>query len=101
MAAIDDIGHERQRQIDDERFDARHDDRHDFSELLDAAICYVAISRRGYSINAFLQQIVSQLWPWDRKWWKPKDRRRNLVKAAALIVAEIDRLDRAAAKAAA
>ena len=36
MSAIDDIGHERQRQIDDERFDARHDDKHDFGELLDA-----------------------------------------------------------------
>lgn len=100
MSAIDDIGHERQRQIDNEQFDARHDDRHDFGELLDAAMCYVAISRRGYSMNSFLQEIVSRLWPWDKEWWKPKDRRRNLVKAAALIVAEIDRLDRAAAKAA-
>jgi hypothetical protein len=27
-------------------------------------------------------------------WWKPKDRRRDLVRAAALIIAEIERLDR-------
>jgi len=33
-------------------------------------------------------------WPWDPKWWKPKDRRRDLVRAAALIIAEIDRHDR-------
>ena len=33
-------------------------------------------------------------WPWDAGWWKPSDRRRNLVKAGALILAEIERLDR-------
>jgi hypothetical protein len=37
-------------------------------------------------------------WPWEDKWWKPKDRRRDLVRAGALIVAEIERLDRLAAK---
>lgn len=35
-----------------------------------------------------------QRWPWDAGWWKPSDRRRNLVKAGALILAEIERLDR-------
>ena len=35
-------------------------------------------------------------WPWDEKWWKPfPDPIRNLVKSAALIVAEIERLQRA------
>lgn len=29
------------------------------------------------------------------KWWKPKSQRENLVRAGALIAAEIDRLDRA------
>ena len=38
--------------------------------------------------------IRSNLWPWALEWWKPKDRRRDLVRAAALIVAEIERLDR-------
>ena len=33
-------------------------------------------------------------WPWVRRWWKPTDRRRDLVKAGALILAEIERLDR-------
>lgn len=34
-------------------------------------------------------------WPWARKWWKPSpDPIRNLVKAAALLMAEIDRLIR-------
>ena len=31
---------------------------------------------------------------WDSEWWKPKDRRRDLIRAGALIVAEIERLDR-------
>lgn len=33
-------------------------------------------------------------WPWDRKWWKPSqdDQVKNLIKAGALIAAEIDRL---------
>lgn len=35
-------------------------------------------------------------WPWQRKWWKPKDPRRDLVRAGALIIAEIERIDRAA-----
>jgi hypothetical protein len=34
-------------------------------------------------------------WPWSAQWWKPSDRRRDLVKAGALILAEIERLDRA------
>lgn len=36
------------------------------------------------------------VWPWDWAWWKPKNPRRDLVRAAALIIAEIERLDRAA-----
>lgn len=38
-------------------------------------------------------------WTWDRSWWKPTNRRRDLVKAGALILAEIERLDRAAPEA--
>jgi hypothetical protein len=37
----------------------------------------------------------SYSWPWDAEWWKPSpDSVRNLVKAGALIAAEIDRLQR-------
>ena len=34
------------------------------------------------------------IWPWNLIWWKPtpNDRIRELVKAGALIAAEIDRL---------
>ena len=38
-------------------------------------------------------------WPWAKKWWKPSDDPvRNLVKAGALIAAEIDRLESLKAK---
>jgi hypothetical protein len=36
-------------------------------------------------------------WPTDWR-WNPADPRRNLVKAGALILAEIERIDRAAAQ---
>lgn len=43
---------------------------------------------------------LRRLWPWPHDWWEPTDRRRDLVKAGALILAEIERMDRAAALAA-
>lgn len=83
MSAIDEIIAERKRQIDIELFDSAHDDRHSGGELASAAACY-ALGRR------------TKWWPWDQDWWKPSTRQRNLVKAAALMVAEIERLERLA-----
>lgn len=51
---------------------------------------------RGAFVNRVYEGIP-RLWAWHSRWWKPKDRRCNLVRAGALIVAEIERLDRAAA----
>ena len=34
-------------------------------------------------------------WPWTAEWWKPRTKRENLVRAGALILAEVERLDRA------
>ena len=36
------------------------------------------------------------MWPWDPHWFKTSSRRRDLIKAGALILAEIERLDRMA-----
>jgi hypothetical protein len=93
MSAIEDIAAERQRQIDAELFTEAHDDNHPAGELAEAAACYAApdLFERGV-------RQVPVGWPWALKWWKPTDRRRDLVKAGALIAAEIDKLDRAAAK---
>ena len=74
---------ERERQQDAEGWTDAHDDQHTRGQMACAAACYAL----GTKWN----------WPggWSGDWWKPsEDRRRNLVKAGALIAAEIDRLDR-------
>lgn len=45
-----------------------------------------------------IKRVSEQLWPWDSNTFKPRDRRNNLVRAAALIMAEIDRMDRLSEK---
>ncbi len=96
MSAIDDIAAERRRQIEIEGWTPEHDDDHADGALARAAACY-AVGDRQERFQTRLGQpvMVRTLWPWQIEWWKPTDRRRDLVKAGALIVAEIERLDRA------
>ena len=93
------IGTERERQITTEGYDTEHDDAHDNAELARAAgvlTIYAALSDVDRQLS---EQIGPQLfgmqilWPWDE--FKLSDRRRDLIKAGALIIAEIERLDRA------
>ena len=92
--AIGEIAAERQRQIEKEGWSAKHDEQHSNGELARAAACYAMPQGfRDLSIYG-ANTIRTTVWPWDLLWWKPKDRRRDLVRAAALIVAEIERLDR-------
>ena len=91
--ALDDIAAERRRQIEAEGWTPEHDDRHDRGEMALAAFCYIGnTSELGdfHDGNG-----IPEPWPWDQSWWKPKNVRRDLVRAAALLVAEIERLDRA------
>lgn len=102
---LTDIAAERDRQRCQEGFDAAHDDQHDGGELVLAACAYafaaqmpeltreVVMPENGGVVHS---ETLRELWPWAHEWWKPSDRRRDLVKAGALIVAEIERLDRAA-----
>ena len=87
---VAEIRDERYRQIRDEGWSPAHDDEHELGEMAAAAGCY-ALSAAG---NPEHPEPHDE-WPWHHKWWKPTTARRNLVKAAALIVAEIERLDRA------
>lgn len=94
--ALEDIAAERERQKNEEWFTEENDDLHVDGELAKAAACYAAPE-----ITKSADPTLLKVWPWDVSWWKPtpKNIRRRLVKAGALIVAEIERLDRAAAKA--
>lgn len=87
---VRDVIVERRRQINIEGWSSHHDDQHSYGEMALAAGCYAMF---GLCFNA---GDPPKYWPWDKKWWKPSDKRRNLVKAAALIIAEIERIDRAA-----
>lgn len=79
------IARERERQVSAEGWTTQHDDRHTNAELVRAAQAYIEPTR------------VAEVWPWEESWWKPStDPIRNLVKAGALIAAEIDRLQRKA-----
>lgn len=94
------ISTERARQISAEGWTPEHDDEHDGGELAQAAICYAMHARdRGVRpISACGKSWLEFFWPsyWLRSYWKPSpnDRIRELVKAGALIAAEIDRLQR-------
>lgn len=88
-AAARDVLAERQRQISVEGWTPGDDDLHRNGELAEASAAYAqeaAAPCGGLPMG----------WPWAMHWWKPTTPRRNLVKAGALILAEIERLDRAA-----
>ncbi|MEO1024041.1 MAG: hypothetical protein AAFX07_00625 [Pseudomonadota bacterium] len=102
-----DVLAERERQETKEGWTLAHDDQHSNGQL--------ALAADSYCFNAALYQHLNDAidnrvyrstpvpinWPFDGERWKPKSPREDLVRAAALIIAEIERLDRAAARAAA
>lgn len=103
--AIEDIVAERSRQVDIEGWTSERDDTYEFGQMGMAAAAYavtagpmdqidLCVGYRNRWQNGGWSTLSSLIWPWDRKWWKPTDKRRNMVKAGALIVAEIERIDR-------
>ena len=93
MSAIDYVAAERQRQKDVEGWTEAHDDTHSAGEMMEAAYSYIWACM-PFGVRPSPNTPPPTYWPWDIKWWKPRDKRRNLVRAAALLVAEIERLDR-------
>ena len=93
MNAIELIAAERARQIEQKGYTPAHDDQHTRGELGDAAICYAWSANEQVNHRPGAEPLPS--WPFaDDAWqWSP-DPLRNLVKAGALIVAEIERLQR-------
>ena len=89
-----DVISERRRQVEAEGWTPEHDDLNVDGEIAAAGACY-ALSGGDWTNKLITPLTV--IWPWNVRWWKPKDRRRDLVRAGALIIAEIERLDRASA----
>jgi len=80
---------ERLRQIHKEHRTREHDAQHTHAELVRAAICYAATTT---GLDDAGQPHAAANWPFESTSWKPSaDPLRNLVKAGALIAAEIDR----------
>jgi len=108
--ALQDIGYtvsvgmiaaERRRQVEGESWTSLHDDGHVRGELALAAACY-AVEASGLGSRTLTTQglevsldVLGLYWPFERGWWKSGTPIRNLVKAGALIAAEIDRRLRA------
>lgn len=119
--SLDLIAAERQRQVEQEDWSPEHDDQHQFEELALAAACYAAPDAIyiGRANNRVVK--IEDAWPWYAEDFKPdqesrawvfkqggsphstvllnrknlrEGRIRELVKAGALIAAEIDRLSR-------
>lgn len=83
--AIELISKERHRQINVEGWTTEHDADHTDNSIAMAAVCYAL---------PYYERDIDNMWPWDKKSWKPtpENRIKELIKAGALIVAEIDRL---------
>ncbi|HGM5010198.1 TPA: hypothetical protein ACKPXC_000473 [Pseudomonas aeruginosa] len=108
-----DVQSERRRQINVEGWTPEHDDEHDSGELAAAGAAYAL--HAADHLNPYSQgdggDEAPSCWPWhdgiagrgegpektEPAWWKPSTPRRDLVKACALALAEIERLDRATA----
>jgi hypothetical protein len=110
------IAAERIRQQNEEGWAPEHDDTHNSGEMAAAAGCYalpashrimgprfidVPTARGLADPDSSVRVMVSVpiAWPWDAEWWKPKpdDRKREIIKACALLLAEYERLSRAEA----
>jgi len=95
-AVLADIAAERERQKNVEGWTDHHDNQHKDGEMAIAAGLY-AVNTGAISPVSF-EAILKRFWPWDWKWWKPKDPERDLIRAGALIVAELERRRRAKTK---
>lgn len=96
------IAEERKRQIEEEGYNLAYDKKHGNGEMGMAAAAYAVPNSvlinptvaEDDSTDIVYGSRFTSLWPWEARDWKPtpKDRIKELVKAGALIAAEIDRL---------
>lgn len=86
LSVLREVEAERHRQVTKEGYTAQHDDEH-----TDGAI---AIGAAAYCLSAATCGLAPDIWPFERDAFKPRGGRDDLIRAAAMIVAEIERLDR-------
>lgn len=92
--ALIDVTNERKRQIEAEGWNAKHDDDHKAGVLASAGASYALNAADEMYFGDGWVSPEPPPWPWASSWWKPKGARRDLVRAAALLLAEIERIDR-------
>lgn len=100
MTGAELIAAERERQIEGLGRTSEHDDQHEQCELIHAAESYLLaasyVVEKGPHAASKMRGMPPRFWPWEDDAWNPNRKAvRNLVKAGALIAAEIDRLERA------
>jgi hypothetical protein len=86
---------ERYRQIEAEGWSIKHDDEHAAGDLALAGAGYALAA--GYRKRGVKEKDLStppSWWPWSIDWWKPEGFRRDLVRAGALNLAELEKFDR-------
>ncbi|MFL4510803.1 hypothetical protein ACJ6WJ_02545 [Stenotrophomonas maltophilia] len=90
------IAAERERQLQAEGFSRICDQQYREGELARAATAYVQLAAMDLQVGS-RKHIASQeppfFWPWAQEWWKPVDARSDLVRAGAMIAAQIDLID--------
>ena len=96
--AVRDLLAERRRQVREEGHTLERDDQYTEGQLAQAASTYAFwADSRGARQDDHIDYLNSKpiaLWPWPKEYWKPTSPRLMLIKAGALILAEIERLDR-------
>jgi len=80
--AVKRIQDERERQVIEEGYDDSHDNQYKRGELVLASKAYFEVSVDPSKTER------PPYWPWDRIYWKPKDKLRNLERSGALLLAE-------------
>lgn len=90
---VEEVEEERLRQIMEEGWTPDHDDHHDIGELALAAASYAASGARQTGDDTV--KMATALWPFESIFRPSNFPRRDLIRAAALMIAEIERRDRA------
>lgn len=93
--AAADVLAERRRQVEVEGWTPEHDAAHKWQEMARAGIAYALCYAQPQPdwVRMDKHRTPPPVWPWEDRWWKPKGPREDLVRAAALLLAQLERDD--------